>query len=72
MLRNTNEKTNLDSTIGTVHTLTKEITADSSGEIKLNGVIWRVISSENETIPVGEKVKIVEIQGNKFVVKKED
>ena len=71
MLKNTKEKTNLDSIIGTTYTLQKEISKFGSGEIKVNGVIWRVISESGEEIPAGETVQIVEIQGNKFVVKKE-
>lgn len=72
MLKNTKEKTNLDSIIGTTHILQKEITKTNSGEIKLNGVVWRVLSESGEEIPAGENVQIVEIQGNKFVVKKGD
>lgn len=70
MLKNTKEKTNLDSIIGTTHTLQKEISKTNSGEIKINGVVWRVVSESGEEIPEGETVQIVEIQGNKFVVKK--
>lgn len=71
MLKNTKEKTNLDSLIGTSYALQKGITKDNAGEIKLNGVVWRVLSESGEEIPEGEKVQIVEVKGNKFVVKKE-
>ena len=43
---------------------------DNTGEIKINGVSWRVVSKNNEAISAGEDVKIVEVHGNKFVVEK--
>ena len=70
LLKNSDEKTNVDSVVGTVHSLVSGITEDKAGEIKINGVSWRVVSKDNQTFAVGEKVKIVEVQGNKFVVEK--
>ena len=70
-LKNSNEKTNIDLIIGKVVTLEKDITENEAGEVKINGVTWRVVSSDNSSIKSGEKVQIVEIQGNKFIVKKE-
>lgn len=69
-LKNNKETTNLDSVIGTVHTLQSDIGEENAGEIKLNGVVWRAVSKDNEKISAGEKVEIVEVQGNKFLVKK--
>ena len=69
-LKNNKETTNLDSIIGTVHTLQSDIGEENAGEIKLNGVVWRAVSKDNEKISAGEKVEIVEVQGNKFLVKK--
>lgn len=71
LLKNNKEKTNIDSVIGTVHTLQKAIQEEEAGELKLNGIVWRAISQNNETIDAGEKVQIVEVQGNKLIVKKE-
>ena len=70
-LRNNKETTNLDSVIGTVHTLLSDITEEKPGEIKINGVVWRAVSQNNEMIESGKKVQIVEVQGNKFIVKEE-
>ncbi|MBQ8425524.1 MAG: NfeD family protein [Clostridia bacterium] len=70
LLKDSNEKTNVESVIGTTHTLLSEIAEDKPGEIKINGVSWRVISKDKQTFAVGEKVKIVEVQGNKFLVEK--
>ena len=64
------EPTNVDSLVGSVHELLKEVNSKELGEIKINGVIWRVVSKNSETIEVGSNVKIIEVQGNKFVVEK--
>ena len=73
MLKNNKETSNLDSLIGTVHKLSKSIDEDF-GEIKINGVIWRVFSKNKKPIAENAKVKILEIEGNKFKVEeiKED
>lgn len=73
MLKNNQEKTNLDSFIGTTHKLLKEINEDL-GEIKINGVVWRVSSKNKKPISENKKVKILELDGNKFIVEevKED
>ena len=70
LLKNSQEKTNVDSVVGTVHTLVSDISEEKAGEIKINGVSWRVVSKDNQTFAVGEKVKIIEVQGNKFIVEK--
>ena len=70
LLQNSDEKTNVDSMVGSVHELLKEVNAKELGEIKVNGVVWRVLSKNNETIEAGSNVKIVEVHGNKFVVEK--
>ncbi len=71
LLKKNNEKTNLDTVIGTTHTLLKGIGLETLGEIKLNGVVWGVTTENGEQIEAGEKVQIVEVRGNKFIVKKE-
>ena len=70
LLNNSKETTNVDSMVGTVHTLISEIKEEKPGEIKINGVSWRAVSKNNEEFNQGDKVKIVEVQGNKFVVEK--
>lgn len=69
-LKDSDEKTNVDSMIGTVHKLLKDVDKDNAGEIKINGVSWRVVTKNNESISANENVKIVEVHGNKFVVEK--
>lgn len=70
LLRNAKEKTNLDSLVGKVYKLIDPINGDDAGAIKVNGVVWSAISKKNENIEKGEKVKIVKIEGNKFIVEK--
>ena len=73
MLKNNHEKTNLDSVIGTTHKLLKKID-EEPGEVKINGVVWRVSSKNKKPISENKKVKIIELDGNKFIVEevKED
>ena len=65
------EKTNTDALIGTTHTLITDIGSEQVGVIKLNGVEWNCTTEDGSSIPAGEKVVIVKVQGNKFIVKKE-
>ncbi len=71
LLKNTKSKTNLDILIGTSHTLLKAIEAEHAGEIRVNDVVWRAVSKNGEAIAENEKVKIVSVEGNKFIVEKE-
>ena len=68
MLKNNKENTNLESLKGTIHKLIKAVDEDQLGEIKINGVVWRVSSKNNKTIAENSKVQIVDIEGNKFIV----
>ena len=66
------DKTNIDENIGKKVTLIKKITAEEPGLIKINGIEWHAVSENNEEIKENEKVEIVRVEGNKFVVKKID
>lgn len=68
LLKNTKGKTNLDTVIGSVHTLLKPVTEEEPGEIKVNGVIWGAVSN-GESIEQGKKVSILAVSGNRFIVK---
>lgn len=61
--------TNADRLIHQRTYLIKEISEYEYGEIKINGVIWNVISDEEKPIPIGTKVEILAIDGSKLVVK---
>ena len=62
--------TNSDRVIGKVGEVTKEIKADKYGEVKVYGNIWT--ASSKEEIEVGEKVKVLAIDGVKLIVEKEE
>lgn len=70
LLKNSKEKTNLELVVGTVQTLLTDITEDCAGEIKVNDIIWRAVSKDGSKIEAKSKVKILEINGNKFIVEK--
>ena len=72
LLKNTKTKTNLDTVIGTVHTLLKPIEPESPGEIKVNDVTWRAVTKDGSSLAANEKVKVVSVEGNKFIVEKEN
>lgn len=62
--------TNLDRVIGKVGTVTKEITKDNYGEVKVFGNAWTAASDKK--ISVGTKVKVLAIEGVKLIVKVEE
>lgn len=62
--------TNLDRVIGKRAEVTKKITPDDYGEVKVLGTIWTATSKM--TIDIGEKVLVEAIDGVKLVVNKEE
>ena len=62
-------KSNADSMIGKTASVIQEISADSSGYVKLYGDEWKAITKDESTIAVGKKVEILEIDGIKVIVK---
>lgn len=69
-LKRNNRKTNIDTIIGTQCAVTEEITPLKHGKVKIFGVEWTAISSdESLTIAKGHIVEVVAIDGNKLIVK---
>lgn len=64
------QPTNYDRVIGKVGEVTKEITEDGYGEVKVLSNFWTAVS-ENK-IKEGSKVKILGIDGVKLIVEKEE
>jgi membrane protein implicated in regulation of membrane protease activity len=65
----TNEiKTNVDAVIGTTATVIAKITPDTIGLVKIRSTDWSAIS--HQTIEVGEKVRILDVEGVKLIVEK--
>jgi membrane protein implicated in regulation of membrane protease activity len=65
----TNEiKTNVDSIVGTVGIVTKEITPLTIGTVKMPNVEWSAISKD--AIEVGAHVRVLDVEGVKLIVEK--
>lgn len=64
------EPTNLDRVIGKTGIVTKKITVDNYGEVKVLGTIWTAVSDEN--LDEKDKVIIKKIDGVKLVVSKKE
>ena len=62
------EKTNFDRVIGMKGIVIDDITELKIGEVKVDGKIWSAVSKEN--LKVGDKVKILKIDGVKLKVKR--
>lgn len=60
--------TNIDTYIGKTAIVTKEITSTSRGLVHFENDTWTAISSED--IEIDSVVKILAIEGNKFIVTK--
>ena len=69
-LKRNESRTNVDSLIWEVATVTKDILPDDRGEAKLKGQYWLAVSASNEKIEADSKVTIVAIEGAKLIVKK--
>ena len=69
LLKNTDTKTNANEVIGKKFKLLTDISEDA-GTIKINDVIWNVVSDNGKPIKKGTVVEIIEIKGNKYIVKK--
>ena len=66
------EKTNADSFVGKTFVLTEPITLSTNGKISIADIEWAVTTEGKEELEKGQKVTIIEIKGNKFVVKGEN
>ena len=64
------EPTNSDRVIGKVGDVTKKIEKNKYGEVKVYGNTWT--ASSKEVIEVGERVKVLSIDGVKLIVEKEE
>ena len=61
------EKTNLDRVVGMIGIVTGEISDNIVGEVKVDGKKWSAVSKQS--LKVGDKVKILKINGVKLEVK---
>ncbi|ASJ07475.1 NfeD family protein [Thermococcus pacificus] len=54
--------------VGTVGKVVEDL--DPEGVVKLRGELWKARSSDGSRIPVGEKVRVVKVEGLTLIVKK--
>lgn len=64
------QPTNTDRVIGKLADVTKDITPNNFGEVKIFGEYWTAISEEK--IKAGAKVRVKAIEGVKLIVEKEE
>lgn len=70
LLRNSNEKTNLDSLIGQHYRMLERTDFETIGSVKVNDVVWSAVGENQQVIEKGDIVEICKISGNKLIVKK--
>lgn len=72
LLKNQERTTNVDDFIGRECIALEPITKFAYGSIRINDVIYTAVLPENEeeSIAIGDKVKIITVRGNKVVVRK--
>jgi len=63
------EKTNFDALEGKVGFVTNEIPVDGIGHVKIGGEEWAAKELDNGSIKKDEKITVVQVSGNKLVVK---
>ncbi|MBK5200766.1 MAG: NfeD family protein [Spirochaetaceae bacterium] len=64
-------KFNTDLLIGNI-VIANSTISESEGTVKMNGSIWQARCNENTTIDKDERIIIVQIDGNKLIVTKEN
>ena len=70
LLRNSNEKTNINALIGQKHRMLSRTDFETIGSVRINDVVWSVSGEDQQTIEKDEIVEIVKVEGNKLIVKK--
>lgn len=62
-------ETNFYALIGSDAKVTEEVNPDNSlGKVKIRGEEWGALSKNSAAIPLGAKVKVIAISGNKVIV----
>lgn len=70
LLKNSNEKINMDAIIGKQYKMLSKTDFETIGSLKINDKTWSAIGENQEEINEGDIVEILEIIENKLVVKK--
>ena len=62
-------KTNIDELIGKEAVVVKEIRPYTTGEVKLDGKVWRAMSESKQVYKVDEIVTVLRIEGVTIIIK---
>lgn len=62
-------KTNVDELIGKEAVVVKEIRPYTTGEVKLDGKVWRAMSESKQVYKVDEIVTVLRIEGVTMIIK---
>lgn len=66
------ERMNADSAIGKKFVLLEDIAFNKLGAIKVNGVVWSAVATDpNKSINKSAVVKVVGLNGNRYIVEEE-
>lgn len=68
--KNSEGKTNLENIIGQKVKMLTPTDFDTLGSVKINDVVWSVKAVDDTPLAVDDIVQVVEISGNKLIVKK--
>ncbi|SHK34230.1 NfeD family protein [Paramaledivibacter caminithermalis] len=63
-------KTNVNSVVGLVGIVTKEIEPFNTGQVKVAGQIWTAKAYDNKEIEKNIKVEVIKVEGVKLIVKR--
>jgi len=72
LISESSEKTNVNALIGKIGMVTKEIPGFGRGYVKVDGEEWSAISQEKEKLKELCKIVVLDIEGNKLIVKKSE
>ncbi len=70
LFRNMKDKTNIDSLVGKECRLLEDTDFEKNGTVKINDITWTAVSVDGNLIKKGSFVEIVNVNGNKLLVRK--
>jgi len=69
VLSNPGGETNVYALKGKTGFVTKDIPQDGKGMVKIGGEEWTAVSEDNQPIQLGVKIEVLNIEGNKLIVR---
>ena len=69
-LNKNNYHQHLNSVVGTLILLTKDVSIHQQGEGRIRDVVWTCKTEDTDTLHAGEYVKIIAVSGNSLIVSK--